>query len=143
VTTPRLAPASPQGRPTTGGDPLRVGSPLAPLPSGGRPTPRTPNTTPEELNKARPGATPERPGSTWLLTPRIVPAWEAIHDLLTDGQWHPTTDVANLMHDVADLAPRTIDNQLRSASARRWITRRGDRIRMREDFAAALDEARS
>lgn len=82
-----------------------------------------------------------RSGSVWLLTPRTTPAWTAVHDLLADGHWHPTTDVAKLMHDVADLADRTIDHHLRSASARRWITRRGDRIRMREDFGPLLDGA--
>jgi hypothetical protein len=69
---------------------------------------------------------------TWLLTPRCKPAWIAASDLLSDGQWHSEHDLEQVMRAAADLAPRTIENHLRSASARRWITREGRRIRLRD-----------
>ncbi|GEB13565.1 hypothetical protein GUY44_07030 [Pimelobacter simplex] len=71
-------------------------------------------------------------GSQWLLTPRCRPAWIAILDLLDDDQWHPTTDLAQLMRNTADLNDQTIRNHLRSASRRGWITTRRGRTRLRD-----------
>lgn len=75
----------------------------------------------------------------WLITDRTRPAWTAVHHLLSDGQWHPTAEVANAMRMASELAPRTIENHLRSASARRWINQRRGRVRIRDDFHDALD----
>lgn len=75
---------------------------------------------------------PHNPGTTWLLTDRCRPAWIAVLDLLDDGHWHDTTDVHDAMWRAANLAPRTIENHLRSAGRRGWITRRNKRIRLRD-----------
>lgn len=74
----------------------------------------------------------------WLITERTLPAWTEVYELLADHRWHPTEDVAELMHQAGHLAPRTITNLLRSASARKWIRQRRGRIQMRTDFAHEL-----
>lgn len=117
----------------------QVTSSLVPHPSGGRGHSEPSNTTTTNTPPPRPRDEVNKPGRTWLLTDRTTPAWTAVHDLLEDGQWHPTTDVIQIMRDTADLAPRTIRSQLRSASARRWIHQRRNRIRIREDFGRLLE----
>lgn len=72
--------------------------------------------------------------SLWLITNRTHPAWDAIWRLLNDGHWHPRTEVVELMHQTG-LAPRTIDNHLRSASRRGWITQSRGRVKVRDSHA--------
>lgn len=70
--------------------------------------------------------TPEphyNPGTTWLVTTRTAPAWRAALTELSDGP-APVAVVSQAMASAAGLAPRTIDNLLRSASRRGWISRR-------------------
>ncbi len=79
------------------------------------------------------------PGTTWLITERTRPAWTAVLALLDDNRAHPHHDVAATMRS-AGLAPRTIQNHLRSASRRGWIhSRRGlITLRNRQAITAAL-----
>lgn len=81
------------------------------------------------------------PGTVWLITPRTAPAWTAALDLLDDNRAHDLLDLRQVMLDASDLAPRTINNHLRSATRRGWIsTRRGTvRLRDRQLVEAALD----
>lgn len=79
-------------------------------------------------------------GTVWLLTPRSRPAWQAIANLLDDDQWHPIEEAQLLLRTISNLAPRTIENHLGAARARKWISRRKGRIRINDRlaFAAAL-----
>lgn len=70
-------------------------------------------------------------GTTWLITERTAPAWAAVLNLLNDGQWHHRADIYQAMRETANLADQTINNHLKSASRRGWITTRDDLVKVR------------
>lgn len=137
--TGTTVPTRSQTVPGTGRDPLKTTRSPVPPPSRGtgrfrsdEDTPTNTHPVPEERERFR---------RLWLITPRTRPAWVEALRLLDDGNWHDITELHQVMHDAADLAPRTIANHLRTAGHRRWITRNGNRIRIRDRhlIEAALD----
>ena len=140
MSDPRPRPTSSRPRPEIGDDLPAATSSLVPHPSGDEVALRRPGTTTENARPARPRdevtgrghRTTFNPGTTWLITPRTHPAWAAVLDLLSDGTWHHTDTIAQAMRDTAGLAPRTIENHLRSAARRGWINRRGGKVRLRD-----------
>lgn len=99
---------------------------------------------PASASQTRDAAT-FNPGTVWLITDRTRDAWTAVLHLLADNQWHAYADVHDAMWRASNLADQTINNHLRSASRRGWITSRRKRIKLRDRhlIEAALDEHRS
>lgn len=60
-----------------------------------------------------------------LEMPRYRPAYLAIHQLLSDDQWHRMDEVMLAASDASDLADRTIENLVR------WGHKRGRRAEWR------------
>ncbi len=83
-----------------------------------------------------------RPGTTWLVTERTAPAWQAVLDTFECDRWYPLDDVVKVMRDAGQLANRTVENHLASASRRGWINRSKRLVRViRPDLIQAQLEA--
>lgn len=79
--------------------------------------------------------------AVWLITDNTREAWTNVLKLLADNHPHHVDEITTAMDE---LAPRTIDNHLRSASRRGWITRQGDHISLRSKalIEGALESSR-
>lgn len=56
--------------------------------------------------------------------PRTQVAWDAILDLLSDGQWHTHAELADTVLIASDLSPKTIDELIRKGHRTRHYTRK-------------------
>jgi hypothetical protein len=59
------------------------------------------------------------------ISPKVNATLNVILDVLDDGAWHPVSELHSTAQQATGAAPRTVDNLIRSASAKQLLRYRG------------------